>query len=61
MAIQHQVVPLRVGAVVKVLNSGYTRGRIAEYRGPLGPNGARIYRVLVQKKPRLHIEVQRPA
>ena len=51
--------PLEVGTIVKILNSGYSRARIAEYRGPLGPKGARVYRVLVQKKPRpVYIEVR---
>ena len=50
--------PLKVGSMVKILDSGYPRARIAEYRGPLGPKGARVYRVLVQKKPRrMYIEV----
>jgi hypothetical protein len=44
--------------VVKILNSGYHRAIIAEYRGPLGPRGARVYRVLVEKTPRrTYIEV----
>jgi len=51
--------PLQVGTVVKIRNSGYRRARVAEYRGPLGPKGARIYRVLVQNKPRrVYIEVR---
>jgi hypothetical protein len=55
---QNQVEPLKDGKFVKILNSGYHRARIAEYRGPLGPKGARVYRVLVQKKPRrVYIEV----
>ena len=59
MTTQNLTDPLPVGAVVRIRNSGYARARIAEYRGPLGPNGARIYRVLVQKKPRrLYIEVR---
>lgn len=50
--------PLAEGTLVKILNSGYHRAQIAEYRGPLGPKGARVYRVLVQKKPRpVFIEV----
>ena len=58
MTIQNQVEPLKDGTVVKILNSGYRRAIIAEYRGPLGPKGARVYRVLVQKKPRpVYIEV----
>jgi hypothetical protein len=45
--------------IVKILNSGYPRAKIAEVLGPLGPKGARIYRVLVQKKPRrVYIEVR---
>jgi hypothetical protein len=58
MTVQNLVEPLKEGVIVKILNSGYGRARIAEYRGPLGPNGARVYRVLVQKKPRrAYIEV----
>ena len=59
MTPQNVVEPLKVGTVVKILNSGYDRAEIAEYRGPLGPKGARIYRVLVQRKPRRdYIEVR---
>jgi hypothetical protein len=51
--------PLKVGTVVRIVNSGYRRAKVAEYRGPLGPKGARIYRVLVQTKPRpVYIEVR---
>ena len=51
--------PLKVGTMVKILNSGYARARIAEDLGLLGPKGARIYRVLVQRKPRpVYIEVR---
>jgi hypothetical protein len=51
--------PLKVGTLVKIRNSGYPRARIAEIRGPLGPKGARIYRVLVQRRPRrVYIEVR---
>jgi hypothetical protein len=31
---------------------------VVEYRGPLGPKGARIYRLLAQKRPRLYMEVR---
>ena len=59
MATQDLTESLKVGTVVKILNSGYFRARIAEYLGPLGPKGASIYRVLVQKKPRrVYIEVR---
>jgi hypothetical protein len=59
MTTQNLSDPLPVGTLVKILNSGYARARIAEYRGPLGPKGARIYRVLVQRKPRrVYIEVR---
>jgi hypothetical protein len=58
MATQNQIEPSKDGTVVRILNSGYRRAKIAEYRGPLGPNGARVYRVLVERKPRLvYIEV----
>ena len=59
MAIQNLSEPLKVGTVVRIRNSGYHRAKIAEFRGPLGPKGARIYRVLVQRKPRrVYIEVR---
>ncbi|MGA2064038.1 MAG: hypothetical protein ABSG86_03670 [Thermoguttaceae bacterium] len=59
MTTENLIEPLRVGTVVKILNSGYRRAKIAEYRGPLGPKGARVYRVLIQKKPRcVYIEVR---
>jgi hypothetical protein len=58
MATQNLVEPLKEGTVVKILNSGYDRAEVAECLGPLGPKGARIYRVLVEKKPRRVIEVR---
>ena len=59
MTTQNLIEPLKVGTVIKILNFGYGRAKIAEYRGPLGPKGARIYRVLVQTKPRpVYIEVR---
>ena len=58
MATQDLAEPLKDGTFVRILNSGFHRARIAEYRGPLGPKGARIYRVLVAKKPRMYIEVR---
>lgn len=44
--------PLEIGSRVTIRNSGYRRGKIVEFRGPLGPGGARIYRVLVRGKPK---------
>jgi hypothetical protein len=59
MATENLTGPLKDGTVVKILNSGFNRAVVAEYRGPLGPKGARIYRVLVQMKPRrMYIEVR---
>ena len=52
MISQNLAEPLKVGTIVKILHSNYKRAMIIEYRGPLGPQGARIYRVLVQRKPR---------
>jgi hypothetical protein len=49
---------LQVGTIVRIRDSGYHRAKIAEFLGPLGPKGARVYRILVQKKPRrTYIEV----
>jgi len=47
----------RDGTRVRILNSGFHNGQIVEYRGPLGPKGARVYRVLVVKKPRMYTQV----
>ena len=58
MTTQNLSEPLNAGTVVKIRNSGYHRAKIAEFLGPLGPKGARIYRVLVLKKPRTYIEVR---
>ncbi len=50
--------PLKEGQAVKVLNSGYANAIIAEYRGPLGPKGARIYRIMVERRPPRYMEVR---
>src|SRR4051794_10106759 len=47
------VAPLKIGDRVKIKNYAGKIGRIAELRGPLGPGGASVYRVLVQRKPTL--------
>jgi hypothetical protein len=58
MAFQEATEPLKAGTVVRIRESGFHRAKIAEYRGPLGPKGARVYRVLVQRKPRpMYLEV----
>lgn len=41
----------KVGAMVKIRDSGYRKARIVEIRGPLGPNGAIVYRVQVRSRP----------
>ena len=43
---------LPIGARVKIPNLGGQIGKIVEFRGGLGPNGASIYRVLLRRKPR---------
>jgi hypothetical protein len=58
MATENLTEPLKDGTVVKILNSGFHRAIVAEYRGPLGPKGARLYRVLVVKKPRMYTQVR---
>jgi hypothetical protein len=57
MATRELAEPLREGTVVKILNSGFHRAEVVEYRGPLGPKGARVYGVVAVKKPRLYLEV----
>lgn len=59
MAAKNEAAPLKVGALVNIRNSGLRRGRIVEFRGPLGPGGALIYRVRFGRKPtRAYIEVR---
>ena len=51
--------PFQVGDWVSIKNSMYKKVRIAEYQGPLGGKGARVYRIRLKKKPRLvYVEVQ---
>ena len=51
--------PIAAGTPVKILNANYRRSWGAEYRGPFGPNGSRVYSVLVAKKPRrVYVEVR---
>ena len=57
MATQNETEPLKPGTAVRVRDSTYDRAWIVEYRGPLGPKGARVYGIVVQKKPRIYIEV----
>ena len=58
MTTENLIDPLEAGTVVKILHSGYHRAWVTEYIGPFGPKGARVYRVLVQRKPRpVYIEV----
>jgi hypothetical protein len=52
MTTQNSAEPLKIGTPVKIRDSGFGRARVVEYRGPLGPNGARVYRVQVRRKPR---------
>jgi hypothetical protein len=45
------IAPLQIGDRVRIKNFAGRLGRIAELRGPLGPGGASVYRVLVQRRP----------
>ncbi|MBV9126415.1 MAG: hypothetical protein JO112_23960 [Planctomycetes bacterium] len=58
MAMENLTEPLKIGTIVRIRDSGYGRARVVEFRGPLGPNGARVYRIQVRRKPRpAYIEV----
>lgn len=47
-----------LGDRVRIKDLAGQVGRIEELRGPLGPGGASVYRVKIQKKPRAtYIEV----
>ena len=54
--IKYETDPIPDGTAVRVLLSGFKPARVTEYRGPLGPNGSRVYRVLVVKKPKMYAE-----
>ena len=41
----------KVGEMVTIRNSRIKRGKIVELRGPLGPGGVQVYRVIVRRKP----------
>jgi hypothetical protein len=41
----------KLGDRVQIRRSGGLRGRIVEWRGPLGPKGEQIYRVMLRRKP----------
>jgi hypothetical protein len=43
--------PRKIGTIVHIRNSSYGRARVVEFLGPLGPKGARVYRIRVRKKP----------
>lgn len=58
MPTQNLSEPIPDGTIVELINSGFKRAKVVEYRGPLGPDGARIYRVLVRKRPPLYTEVR---
>jgi hypothetical protein len=58
MSTQKSAQPFNVGDRVQILHSIW-RGRIVEFRGPLGPGGMLIYRVRIAGKPRpTYIEVR---
>ena len=50
---------VKLGDRVKLRSPSELIGRVIELRGPLGPNGAQIYRILLRRKPRReYIEVR---
>ena len=46
-------VSFKLGDNVRIKNYAGKIGRIVEYRGPLGPGGAPVYRVQVERKPNI--------
>ena len=51
MAVTHAAPLFKVGDMVTILHSGFKRAKIVELRGPLGPGGKQVYRVIVRRKP----------
>jgi hypothetical protein len=48
---------LKIGDLVKFRSQPTMRGRVVELRGPLGPGGAQVYRLLLRRKPvRAYVE-----
>ena len=49
----------KLGDRVKIVLSPGMTGKVVEERGPLGPKGTLVYRVLLRRKPRpAYIEVR---
>jgi hypothetical protein len=49
---------VKIGDKVKILSGGKFKGRIVELRGPLGPGGKQVFRILLRTKPsRAYVEV----
>jgi hypothetical protein len=49
----------KIGDRVKILHASEVYGRVVELRGPLGPGGAQVYRIMVRKKPKpSYVEVR---
>src|SRR5262249_27505044 len=42
---------LKIGDRVRIRHASGLSGRVVELRGPLGPGGSQVYRVMVRKKP----------
>ncbi len=54
-----EAIPFKMGDWVRIKNYGDNVGRIVEFRGPLGPGGALIFRVGVRRDPKVvHIELR---
>lgn len=54
-----EVEGVKLGDRVKLLSPGGLTGRVVEFRGPLGPNGAQVYRICYRRKPPGFTEVLR--
>lgn len=42
---------LKIGDRVRIRYYGGQQGEVVEYRGPLGPGGSRVYRLLLLREP----------
>jgi len=59
MASGKTIPDFKVGDIVKIPYSGFTRGKIVELRGPLAPGRVQVYRVIVRRKPKpMYIELR---
>ena len=57
MTAVNRTVPYAPGTRVRVIHSGFRNAQVVEDLGELGPGGARVYRLMAVRRPRLYTQV----